>query len=446
MSNQNYDEFQRDEEMLEARRLKRLEMKRKRKIQQRIIIGALALILILVVALIVKGCSDSNTPDNPDDEIIDQQEPDVPEVPDEPVDPPKPDTKVTISAVGDIMIYDELIADAKQDDGTYNFEDCFKAISGFTSQANFTVGNLELNFLGGPDYKGKATWNAPEVLAENLKSIGFDILQTANTYSINNGINGLTNTIKFLKAAGIDPLGTYIDKAEKADGGGVLIKEMNGIKIAFVAFTKGCNGYTLPTGSEYCVDLLYTDYNKNYSNINQTAIQERLDAAKRQQPDVIVAMLHWGAEYETETSASQEEITNLMLKNGVDVILGSHSHVVGPMETRTVETVDGETKECFVAYSLGNFFSYMSKDHTMVSTILNLEFTKNGETGKTTISKADYLPVYILDRGAEADTRFEVLPIRAAIESTLFEEYKNEMLDAIDTLKTNTASEFDSGK
>ena len=447
MSNQNYDEFQRAEEMLEARRLKRLEMKRKRKIQQRIIIAVLALILILAVVLIVKGCSNDEVPDEPDNENIGGEQPDVPDIPDDPVDPPKPDTKVTLSAVGDIMIYDELIADAKQDDGTYSFEDCFKAISGFTSQANFTVGNLELNFLGGPEYKGKATWNAPEVLAENLKSIGFDLMQTANTYSINNGINGLTNTIKFLKAAGIDPVGTYIDKAEKADGGGIVVKEMNGIKIAFVAFTKGCNGYTLPTGSEYCVDLLYTDYNKNYSNVNQTAILERLDAAKRQEPDVIVAMLHWGAEYETETSASQEEITNLMLKNGVDVILGSHSHVVGPMETRTVETVDGETKECFVAYSLGNFFSYMpSKENTNESVILNLEFTKSGETGKTTVSKVEYLPVYILDRGAEAETRFEVLPIRAAIESTLFEEYKNEMLDAIDHLKTNTASSYDSGK
>lgn len=443
MSNQNYDEFERDEELLESRRLMRLEMKRKRKIQQRIILGVFAAILVLVIALIVKGCSSRNEKDNQD---VDNQvaEENIPPV--DPVDPPEPDTKATLSAVGDIMIYDEIIADAKQEDGSYSFEDCFKAISGFTSQSNITVGNLELNFLGS-DYSGKPAWNAPESLANDLKNIGFDILQTANTYSINNGINGLTNTIKFVNTAGMDHLGTYIESSEKEDGGGVVLREINGIKIAFVAFTKGCNGYTLPSGSEYCVDLLYTDYNKNYSNINESAILERLDAAKQHEPDVLVAMLHWGAEYESETSASQEEITQLMLENGVDVILGSHSHVVGPMETRTVETVDGETKECFIAYSLGNFFSYMpDKDHTMESVILNLEFTKSGETGETTISKSEYMPIYILDRGEEAETRFEVLPIRAAIESSLFEDYKNDMLDAIDNLKKNTSSDFDSGK
>lgn len=442
MSNENFDEFQFDEELLETRRLRRLEMKRKRKIQQRIILGVLALVLVLSVVLIARGCSSRRQ-----EEELQQQEQIVPETPVEPEVPAKPDTKITLSAVGDIMIYDEQIADAKQEDGTFSFADSFSAISAFTSYADFTVGNLELNFVGSTDYRGKGVWNAPEVLAEDLKNIGFDILQTANTYSINNGINGLTNTIKFLNAAGIEHLGTYIETAEKTDGGGVIVKEKNGIKIAFIAFTKGLNGYTLPSGSEYCVDLLYTDYDKNYSNVNEPAIMERLEAAKSHDPDVIVAMLHWGAEYELETSASQEEIADLLLKNGVDVILGTHSHVVGPMETRTVETVDGEEKECFIAYSLGNFFSYMpDKDHTMESVVLNLEFTKSGETGDTVVSGIEYLPLYILDRGEEAETRFEVLPIRPAIDSSLFEEHKEAMLDAIDHLKTNTASQYDSGR
>ena len=443
MSNENFEEYQRDEELLEARRLRRLEMKRKRKIQQRIILGVLALIMVLAIVLIVRGCSSNRQ--NEQEQL--EQEQIMPEVPEIPEEPAKPDTKISLSAVGDIMVYDEQIADARQEDGTYSFANSFSAISAFTSFADFTVGNLELNFVGSTDYQGKGIWNAPEVLAEDLKNIGFDILQTANTYSINNGINGLTNTIKYLNAAGIDHLGTYIETSEKTDGGGVVVREKNGIKIAFVAFTKGLNGYTLPTGSEYCVDLLYTDYDKNYSNVNESAILERLDAAKSHDPDVIVAMLHWGAEYELETSASQEEITDLMLKNGVDVILGTHSHVVGPMETRTVETVDGEEKECFVAYSLGNFFSYMpEKNYAMESVILNLEFTKSGETGETTVSSIEYLPIYILERGEDAETRFEVLPIRPAIESSLFEENKEAMLDAIDHLKTNTASAYDSGK
>ena len=136
-----------------------------------------------------------------------------------------------------------------------------------------------------------------------------------------------------------------------------------------------------------------------------------------------------------------------MFKNGVDVILGSHSHVVGPMETMEVKTVDGEKKTCFVAYSLGNFISDMSKPYTQESVVLNLEFTKDGTTGDTQITNINYVPLYILDRGEDAtETRFEVLPIREAIKSSNFEEYEDLMTTAIDNLKVNTQSDYDSGR
>lgn len=259
-----------------------------------------------------------------------------------------------------------------------------------------------------------------------------------------NGINGLTSTMNILSAAGIESVGTHL--SDPGTTGGYVIREVNGIKIAFIAFTKGLNNMTLPLNSEYCVDLLYTDYNSNYSIVDTTGIMNRLDAAKAESPDVIVAMLHWGAEYDSTISDTQKDITDLLLKNGVDVILGSHSHVVGQMEKVSVETVDGEKKECFVAYSLGNFVSYMpDKSNAMESVILNLEFTKSSETGETTISNVSYTPLYILDQGAEADVRFQVLPIRAALKSSLFTDYETVMEEAIDHLKTNTNSQFDSG-
>ena len=203
---------------------------------------------------------------------------------------------------------------------------------------------------------------------------------------------------------------------------------------------------TLPLNSEYCVDLLYTDYNTDYKIVDSTGILERVDAAKATDPDVIVAMLHWGSEYETSISDTQKDIRDLLFKNGVDVILGSHSHVVSPMEMVTVETTEGEKKECFVAYSLGNFFSDMSsKQYAMESVILNLEFTKSGETGETTISNVNYTPLYILDQGADADVRFQVLPIRTALGTSLFDDYKTQMEEAITHLKTNSNSLYDSG-
>ena len=116
------------------------------------------------------------------------------------------------------------------------------------------------------------------------------------------------------------------------------------------------------------------------------------------------------------------------------------------MEMLTVETAEGEEKECFVAYSLGNFLSDMTRDYTMESVVLNLEFTKSGETGETTITDVSYTPLYILNRGEDADRQFEILPIRGAINSSLFEDYTDRMNAAIDNLKINTNSNYDSGR
>lgn len=440
---QNYEEFERDEELLERRRLKRLEMKRRRKIQQRIILIALATVLVLLVVLIARGC-DAKPAKQPEDELV------VPEIVPEVVPEVDPDVIATVAAVGDIMIYDSLIADAKQEDSTYDFTSCFEAIYPYTASADLTLGNLEMNMLGKQPYMGNTTtapyFNAPENLAANLSAIGFDILQTANTYSIMNGMDGLKSTINILNQNGIDHVGTHINDPAESASGGVVLREVNGIRIAIIGFTKGVNNMSLPNNSKYAVDLLYTDYNTNYSQVDTTSILERIDAAKNTDPDVIIAMLHWGEEYNVEVKDTQKEIRDLMFKNGVDVILGSHSHIVGPMEMVEVETTEGKKKECFVAYSLGNFFSDMShKDNAMESVILNLTFTKSGETGETTISDASYTPLYILKREEGADRRFEILPIRKSIASSMFEEYEGIMDVALDNLKEHTASDFDSG-
>ena len=448
MSNRENEEFERDEELLEARRLKRLEMKRKRKIQQRIVLAILAVVLILVIVLIVKGCSGKSAEEQ-------QPETVAPPVETQPEpEPADPDVTATLAAVGDIMMYDSQIKAGQSTDANgatvYDFSSCFEAITPYTISPDLMVGNLELNFLGVPPYVGNKDlapyWNAPESLAKNLADMGFDILQTANTYSIMNGINGLQSTINILNQAGIDHVGTHATDPAQSGSGGVVLREVNGIKFAFIGFTKGLNSMRLPTNNQYAVDMLYTDYNTDFSKVDTTSILNRVDAAKKLNPDVIVAMLHWGSEYDFTVSSTQDEITELLFKNGVDVILGSHSHFVGPMKMMDIETTDGDKKQCFVAYSLGNFISSMTKQYTQESVILNLEFTKDGKTGDTTISNVNYTPLYVVDRGEGAERRFEVLPIRAAIQTDLFQDYEEAMTAAIDNLKTNTQSDYDSGK
>lgn len=438
------EEFERDEDLLEQRRMRRLEMKRKRQKQQRIILIVAAVVLVLLVVLLIKGCS-NKAPENEELETI------VPPPVEEEVPVAEPDRKATLAAVGDIMFYDTQLMDAQQEDLSYDFTDCFLAVSAYTMSADLTVGNLEMNMTGSTPYAGKPSWNAPETLATTLQELGFDVMLTANTYSITNGLNGLANTAKFLNTAGIDHVGTHISDPDETPGAGAIMREVNGIKIAFIGFTKGVDGRTLPTNNEYCVDLLYTDYTDTYSKVDASSILDRIDDAKALKPDVIVALCHWGSEFETTVSESQEDITELMLENGVDVILGSHSHVAGPMGYLDVTTTDGEEKTCFVAYSLGNFISDMDQEYAMESLILNLEFTKSGATGEVIISGANYTPLYILDAGEGVDSRFQVLPIRTAIKSKLFEAFEPQMTEAIANLEANTklsetSKSFDSGR
>lgn len=428
-------EYERNLQQQEARRLRRLELKRKRRIQQRIVQLVLVLILILVVVLCVRSCAGNRA-----------AQAEEPATPSESAAIPADGMRATLAAVGDIMCYDQQLIDALQEDGSYDFSDSFTAVAPYLSTADLTLGNLELNFCG-PEkvYAGYPDFAAPETLSGTLSELGFDILQTANTYSIQNGLSGLLSTIQYLKDSSIQPLGTYSEASEKTAQNGVVMKTVNGINLAFMAFTKGVNNMVLPAGAEYCVDLLYKDYYSNYLELNTEAILASVSSAKALGADVVIAMLHWGSESVSMPSVKQDELANLMFENGVDVILGSHSHIVGPMETRTV-TRDGVEKEVFVAYSLGNFFSAMNEDYTQESVVLNLEFTKDDATGVTTISSISYLPLYICDHGEQAPLRYEVLPIRSAMESSLFPEMNDTLRSALQHLKRNTASDFDSGK
>ena len=431
-------ERRQNEELLEARRLRRQEQKRRLLMRQRVLAVVLLVIVILSLILILRGCR--NRREHPElyvkkDSALELQT--------------EPDATVNIAAVGDIMITDDLLADAKQPDGSYQFAESFAAVSGYTLSADFTIGNLECNFCGEP-YAGKPDYRAPDSLATTLSTIGFDLLQTANTCSIQNGLSGLQSTIDTLTNAGIAHAGTYTSEAERTQNGGVVLKTVSGMKIAIVAYTKGLGGLQLPEGAEYAVNLLYKDYSTDYNKLDMSALLGSVDAAKSLKPDIILVMLHWGSEATLEPTKTQESIAKQLFERGADAIIGSHSHLVGRMETMDITTDDGKEKTCFVAYSLGNFFSSQNSSYASgceESVILNLQFTKNGETGETTLTNASYTPLYLLDSGKDADgSRYEILPIRTAIASGLFPKETDRLTNAISRLRTRTESDFDSGK
>ncbi len=313
----------------------------------------------------------------------------------------------TLRAVGDIFLSPEMLTDARGINGSYDFRATFEQVFPALSDADLTIGNFEGTFAG----SGEGSY--PDALAETLAAAGIDILQTANSYSVQNGLSGLQRTREVILENGLTPLGTYASAQEREDEP-VHVREINGIRFAFVAFTKGFHGMGLPAGSEHCVNLLYSDYTTDYEQINREEILSILEAAQDTNPDFIIAALHWGSENISGISSSQESITNLLLQNGVDVILGSHSHRLEKIETREVTMDDEEVKTCVIAYNLGDFCATEAGDCN-TSIILDLEFTRDHATGKGEISAVSYVPVSTVDNGELYANQFAVVPTDEAI-------------------------------
>lgn len=323
------------------------------------------------------------------------------------VERPKEGTGVaTLSAVGDIYLTHEMLLDAKIPNG-YDFSPLFSNIVTSIAPADIAIGNLEGTFAAASE------GSFPDELAAALASAGFDILQTANSYSVFNGLSGLERTKNVIRENGMWSIGTYTSQAEQ-EREQVMLCEVNGVRLAFVAFTKGFQGMGLPDGAEHSVDLLYSDYTTDYEDIKTDFITSVLEKAKSLAPDFIIASVHWGSENVSGVSESQERITSLMLNNGVDVILGSHSHRLGEIETRQVTDDSGKSRTCVIAYSLGDFCATETgKSNTSV--ILNLEFTRDHASGNKEISNVSYTAVSTVDNGELYDTQFAVVATDDAI-------------------------------
>lgn len=341
---------------------------------------------------------------------------------------PEPIT-IHMSAFGDTMCHLTNIKNAYDSSSkNYDFSNVFKNIRKYTENADITIGNLETTFAGNSrGYTGYPTFNAPEILGQNLKDIGVDVLTTANNHCMDKGNSGLVSTLNFLDNYGIAHTGTARNEDEQNT---ILIKDVNGIKIAFLSYTYGTNGITIPSDKTYSVNL-----------IDKELIKKHITAAKEQNVDVICVSMHWGIEYKLKPNSTQKELANFLFDNGVDIILGSHPHVLEPMEKRTITLNDGTTKDGFVIFSLGNFVSGQIYANTKSTVILDIQITKNSE-GKISIDSVKYTPVYLYDKGANSKSRsrYTLIDINQAIKD--YEDGKDNSISKIlyNTLKDELAN------
>lgn len=307
-----------------------------------------------------------------------------------------------MTAIGDTLCHNTQYWDAyNSDTKEYDFSYVYEDIKYYTKVADITIGSLETTFAGeNVGYSNYPRFNTPDSLATALKKIGVAVISLAGNHALDYGYNGLCRTIDVLDEADISHLGTYKTAEEQEK---ILIKNVKGVKIAFINYTYGTNGIPLPSGKEYCVNL-----------IDKDLIKKQIEQAKEQNVDMIVACMHWGTEYRTTANSEQKELADFLFKNGVDIILGNHPHVLEPMEKKTITLEDGTMKDVFVVYALGNFTADQRDEITRDSAILNLNITKQLD-GSISINKVEYVPIYMYKNQNAKTHKFKILDIQKSI-------------------------------
>jgi len=389
-----------------------------------ILLSALCIALLCAFAIILHNTTKQKTASTPVLKVI-SPSPTKPPKTNIPAPTPQNSKKaIKLAAVGDIIVHDKQLEngyDSKT--GIYNFSGYFKNIKKYIEETDFSLANLETTLAGKErEYTGWPAFNSPEVIAEVLKTTGFDILSTANNHCLDRNYSGLAATIDNLNKIGLLHMGTYKDSTAASN---ILFTDKNGIRTAFLSYTYGTNGYTLPKDKSYAVN--YIDKTKMLSDIK---------SAKALKCDIIIFYLHFGTEYKASPDKDQKELVDFLFESGVDMVIGSHPHVLQPIEQKKV-IMDGTEKNCYAAYSLGNFISKRREPDRASSAILQIEIEKDFTLNKTIIKKVSYIPTFV-DMSLLNDGKYDFRVI--AMENAIYDyEHKlDPMLNQEDyeTIKT----------
>lgn len=321
--------------------------------------------------------------------------------------------------VGDILMMQAQITFAKTKAG-YDFTRSFEPMRTLFAGVDVLCGNYEGTFAGEdalyslprptqePSSEGNPcptaapfqTFNAPDELACNLKAAGFDVLTTANNHCLDRGSAGLYRTIDTIRAAGLSQTGTFSSEEARQTP---LVLEVNGIRVGILAATESVNSN----------DGLLTGGARSF------AVARLFDSAARVKSDIaachaagaefIIVCAHWGDEFEAAPNDRQRRAAKKLVEWGVDAVIGSHPHVVQPIEYLETER-DGAPVKAFIAWSLGNFISNMSPSPEDYGLFVRLTLAR-GADGTVGLKKAEYLPVLCAKQKLSAGGRLhQTLP------------------------------------
>jgi poly-gamma-glutamate synthesis protein (capsule biosynthesis protein) len=286
---------------------------------------------------------------------------------------PKP---VRLIFLGDIMVHGQQIKVALKKDGSHDFGPQVLNVKPLLEKG-MVVGNFETT-LSGKDkgFSGYPRFNSPDELLTALKELGVSVLTLANNHIFDKGAEGVLRTAKTIEDAGFFHTGLTLGDMVPNQP---LLLEYEGVKFALLNHTYGTNA-----------ELKEDPENPVKVNLHgENAILEGIKIAKEHGMDVIVCLIHWGAEYQTTPSPDQKKLAGFAVENGADLVIGTHPHVLQPMTV-----VPGEKGRALVAYSLGNFVSNQRTPPRERSVILAVDFEKEKDGGAK-LSRVSVAPTYV---------------------------------------------------
>lgn len=325
--------------------------------------------------------------------------------------------RAEITVAGDVMPHMPIVRTSQTEDG-YHFDDIFTYVRSYVTGADYAVANLETTFAGtqNKEYAGFPDFNSPDQIAAGMQNAGFDMLLTANEQCYNYGIDGLVRTLSVLKNQSLATLGTTETKEEPRH----VVKDISGVKVGMAAYTFAdisadskvtLNGHTAGSADGALISAF------DYDNLSgfYLELENEIAAMRAKGADAVVVYIHWGDEYSTGVSDRQRSIAQKLCDLGVDVIAGSHPHVVQAVDLLT-SSVDSDHKTV-CAYSLGNLLSNLRADNVGVGSgncedglLFSFTLAKYND-GTVRISAVKLLPIWVMIRGSGEGRDFYILPL-----------------------------------
>lgn len=298
---------------------------------------------------------------------------------------------------GDIMGHAPQIKSAETAPGRFDYRPCFQYIKPVLQSADLAIGNLELTLPGKAPYTGYPMFRSPDALADALQDAGFDILVTANNHANDSHGAGVAHTIQTLQDLGFQQTGTFKSQRDR-NAFYPMMTYKNGFKLAFLNYTYDTNG--VPTQEPTIVNLIDT-----------LQIGRDLAEARARKPHFIIVVMHWGIEYQLEENAEQRRLAQFLIRNGADLVIGSHPHVVQPIRTETVTLPNGQRKSAVVVYSLGNFISNQQKPGTDGGILFQVDLLHRKGVPYAEVGNYGFMPVYrYIQKQPNGKSTFFALP------------------------------------